>query len=152
MLAEIRGITKSNSLKLVLFVAAVVMAAVLALYAFPRGPRVMAVEFDGTWAGAVLEGNEVVPRLVQIATPLIPRDQYGRPRKNGRPLREGERGCWGTRETFAAPKGWRERLSPRQAREFEDIYCTAVLKTYDNVRLVNCAWLRDGELDCTRKD
>lgn len=37
---------------IVQFVAAVAIAAVLALYAFPRGPRVMAVEFDGTWAGA----------------------------------------------------------------------------------------------------
>lgn len=142
MLAEIRGITNTDSLKPVLFVAAVVMAAVVALYAFPRGPRVMAVEFNGTWASAVLEGNEIVPNLLQIATP---------PREPGDNMRfwADDLTCWSSSETALAPKGWRERLTARQAREFEDLYCTALQRTNYNWDLVDCAWVRGDGLDCT---
>ena len=135
-----RSMAKRTSI--VLFVA-----AVLALYAFPPPPRVMAVEFDGTWVGAVLEGNEIVPRLVRMSlsgaspqAPMWPGGAY-------RPVSEKDMGCWGRRNTSEEPNGWRERLSPQQAREIEDIYCSAlfVMNPRD---LIDCAVMRDGELVC----
>ena len=145
---------------IVLYVAAVVMGAVLALYAFPQPPRVMAVEFEDnrgymvSWASAVLEGNEIVPRLVRMSPNSEGwfRPQEGRGRLKGvtlypPPLSSKQMGCWGVVYTAEEPKGWRERLSPQQAREFEDIYCSAVL-TMGTRELVGCAMMRDGELIC----
>ena len=145
----------------VLFAACVVMGAVLALYVFPAPPRVMAVEFEGKrssrggiWAGAVLEGNVLVPRLVQMHPDS---HSWFRPWK-GRGALKGvvhqpislspkQQGCWGIVHTSEAPEGWRERLSPQQAREFEDIYCSAVMGN-GTADLVGCAKMRDGELIC----
>ncbi len=133
---------------------------------FPLGPfhkvhaHVMAVEFDGQWAGAVLEGNEIVPELVQMRVgPQTGSGSVGLylPRLDtlafedlGEQLTGSERWqCWQTWETEFATKGWRQRLSPRQAREFEIIYCAAVVGTAHNRDLVDCAFMRDGELDCS---
>lgn len=151
MLAEIRRITKTASLRIVLVVAAVVMAASLApyVYEFWQGPRVMAVEFDGSgWASAVLEGNEiVVPRLLQIAPSAPP------PRNPYRLLLWSSGMCWSSEVTAVAPTGWRASLSLRQAREFEDLYCAALRRHLnDRSRLFNCAWVRNeggrGSLEC----
>ena len=100
---------------IVLFVAAVVIAAVLALYAFPRGPRVMAVEFDGTWAGAVLEGNEIVPSLVEMGDGHLAGGYDGYAPEPGSEQLTPEQleSCWNVLETKTVPKGWRERLTPR---------------------------------------
>lgn len=141
-----RGLIKAKQTRIVLFVAAVIMAAVLALYAFPREPRVMAVEFEGHWAGAVLEGNEIVPNLVAMAVGWRDEGSGRLPGRGAEELTPQQLArCWSTRETLAAPRGWRERLTPRQAREFEIIYCTAVLRAASNRALEDCAWMRDGE-------
>lgn len=117
----------------------------------------MAVEFDGTWAGAVLEGNEIVPRLVRI-NPRDPPDPskftIGGGRIGGRvytgvpaAIPEHWLGCWGMLNTSEAPPEWRERLSPQQAKEFEDLYCKAV-EFYDRADVIDCALMRDGDLVC----
>lgn len=133
----------------ILIVAAVVMAACSSPRSPRDGPRVMAVEFDGRWAGAVLEGNEIVPGLVQISFEELPERLVPRPGLVGSWGKLDA--CWHSGETSEAPKGWRERLTPQQAREFEDIYCDAVVSR-SNVGLVDCAWVRGEGLDCTERD
>lgn len=130
------------SLWIVLVVAAVVMAASLArdVYEFWQGPRVLAVEFDGSgWASAVLEGNEIVPRLLQIDVDVYHFNQPPRSQIMG----EWGEECWLTSKTKRVPEGWRERLSPRQAKEFIDLYCEALEDNrVGRPPLSNCAWVR----------
>lgn len=107
----------------------------------------MAVEFKDQWASAVLEGNEIVPNLVMMSASRSNSVSMNRVPER-LTLGQLER-CW-TSETLQAPKGWRERLTLRQAKEFEIIYCTAVLWAGINLALNDCAWMRDGAtVGCT---
>lgn len=129
----------------VLLAAAGILAAVLvAPHVFPqhKGPRVMAVEFDGDWAYAALDNEDRIGPLVRMQIPE--RANYTR---SG----PGDAGpCW-EYETHKSVKGWRQKLSRQQAAEFERIYCDAVGSS-NNMHLVDCSWTFDGKRDCTGKD